>query len=67
MEFYENIKLYGYPCKHCGKKWEYHNAISGACPIGLKTRIGYIQYHAKKIFEAKEGFKPRKKKDSFSL
>lgn len=40
-------------CIHCGKKKGNHKAISLNCPVGLKTRIGYLMYDKNKIFEPK--------------
>lgn len=39
-------------CKHCGKCKGNHQAKTGACPEGKKTRIGYIHYSTTKVFEA---------------
>lgn len=40
-------------CKHCGKTRGEHNATNNACPMGKKTRIGYIGYHPTNTFEEK--------------
>lgn len=47
-------------CKHCKKQRGYHQAKTLSCPVGSKTRIGYITFHPTQVFEAR---KSRKKKD----
>jgi len=38
-------------CKHCGKKKTEHKYRTFECPIGQKTRIGYIGYSSTKRYE----------------
>lgn len=40
-------------CKHCGKSKGDHQAKSLHCPMGRKSRIGYITYDPNKTFESK--------------
>lgn len=41
-------------CKHCKKARGNHQAKTRMCPIGKKTRIGYIHYNDKQVFEPME-------------
>ncbi len=41
-------------CVHCKKAKGQHHAQSFACPVGSKTRIGYIHYSKKTRWEPKE-------------
>lgn len=38
-------------CRHCRKVRGQHNAMTKACPHGLKTRVGYCTYHPTNRFE----------------
>lgn len=37
-------------CKICGKKRGNHKAITLNCPMGRKSRIGYIMFSDKDVF-----------------
>lgn len=39
------------PCKHCGHTKDNHNGMTRACPVGRKTRIGYIHYSNVTVYE----------------
>ena len=41
-------------CKHCKKSKLVHKATDLACPIGKKTRIGYITFSSDKKYEPKK-------------
>lgn len=38
-------------CKNCGKLYDLHNATTQHCPVGRKTRAGYIHYDASRKFK----------------
>lgn len=38
-------------CKHCGKGKGVHKAQSLHCPVGMRTRVGYVQFHNRYTFE----------------
>ena len=40
-------------CKNCGHSHGDHQARTNNCPVGKKSRIGYITYDPTKIFEPK--------------
>ncbi len=40
-------------CKHCKKEKGLHQAKTLACPVGSKTRIGYICFSQTTTFEPK--------------
>lgn len=40
-------------CIHCNKVKGVHNAMTKACPIGFKGRIGYTSYSSKTVFTPK--------------
>lgn len=40
-------------CANCGKEKGYHKGITLHCPVGLKTRVGYLHYHATDTFVPK--------------
>lgn len=37
-------------CLLCGKVQGNHKSLSLACPVGMKTRVGYIHFHAKQFW-----------------
>jgi hypothetical protein len=39
-------------CQHCGKERGVHKANTLHCPAGMKTRIGYTQWHKTQTFQA---------------
>lgn len=40
-------------CRHCKReKWD-HNAVTKACPIGRKGRIGFTAYSSAFVYEPK--------------
>ena len=41
-------------CIHCKRDRGQHNAMTKACPIGSKSRIGYIMFSNKTVFTAKD-------------
>lgn len=47
-------------CKHCGKPRGYHQAVTLKCPIGPRTRVGYIGFCREQAYEAK-AVRPREK------
>src|ERR1044071_8125036 len=38
------------PCVHCGRRQGEHQANTQACPVGNKTRAGFIHYSKSKTF-----------------
>jgi hypothetical protein len=38
-------------CKNCGKIKGEHKGGTLNCPVGRKTRIGYLVYHSTQVFE----------------
>lgn len=40
-------------CEHCNKDYLDHKADSLSCPIGKKTRMGYLHYSETKKFKEK--------------
>lgn len=38
-------------CKNCGKIKGEHLAGTLNCPIGTKTKIGYLMYHPTQVFK----------------
>lgn len=38
-------------CVHCGKPKGEHKATTFHCPVGRRTRIGQIHFHAMQVFE----------------
>lgn len=40
-------------CIHCKRSRGNHKAKTENCPIGAATRVGYTQFHATQVFEAK--------------
>jgi hypothetical protein len=46
-------------CKHCGKSRGNHQSSTGLCPVGRRSRVGYISFHGSNVFEPR---KPREAK-----
>lgn len=41
-------------CRHCGKPRYSHKAKTFHCPVGRKTRIGYLDYSETNTYQPKE-------------
>lgn len=39
-------------CKNCYKPEGEHKAVTKNCPVGRKTRVGYINYNFCQVYEA---------------
>lgn len=37
-------------CVHCGKWKRHHKAGTLACPVGTKTRVGYVTWSSTRVF-----------------
>ena len=42
------------PCAVCGKTRSQHKARTLNCPKGMKTRIGYIEFHDVDVYTSKD-------------
>jgi hypothetical protein len=40
-------------CKVCGRCKGYHKSGTFNCPIGMRSRVGYLNFHPKNVFLAK--------------
>lgn len=38
-------------CKHCGRIKMKHNAMTKACPVGRRSRAGFIHYSNRTSYE----------------
>lgn len=38
-------------CIHCRRHRDNHKALTLHCPVGLRTRVGYIHFHDTQVFE----------------
>jgi len=56
-KFTNNMPDFHLRCKHCGKTKGMHQNKTHSCPVGLKTRIGYITYSKDTVFEEKKSKK----------
>jgi hypothetical protein len=49
-----DTKTWNDTCKNCGKAKGHHKAIGLNCPVGERSRVGYILFHNINFFYPKK-------------